>query len=114
MPWSEEDVLKLLRANLPLERSTIVPCALSDTDGEVWFQTNKANKGAGRIVAAGGQDAIRIQTQSADRLFAHASISRIDLVKIDAEGHEKTVVQNRVFRISIGCILVRYCLRLSP
>jgi FkbM family methyltransferase len=90
----QEGVLRLLRANLPNDRSTIVPCALSDTDGEVWFQTNKANNGAGRIVTAGGQEAIRIQTQSPDRLFAHASISRIDLVKIDAEGHEKKIIES--------------------
>jgi len=90
----QEGVLRLLRANLPPDRSTIVPCALSDTDGEVWFETNKANHGAGRIVAAGGHDVIRVQTQSADRLFSHASLSRLDLVKIDAEGHEKTIIES--------------------
>jgi len=38
------------------------------------------------------RNAIRIQTKSADHIFDRYQIDRIDLVKIDAEGHEKPII----------------------
>jgi FkbM family methyltransferase len=84
-------VLKLLRSNLT-KGATIYPYALADADGEVWFETNQANSGAGRIVSDGGNDRIRIETRSPNTMFPQLEITRLDLVKIDAEGFERTII----------------------
>lgn len=88
----QEGVIELLRENLPEKRSNLIPHALSDADGEVWFKTNGANNGAGRIVGADSMGAIRVKAISADTLFSEPALRMLDLVKIDAEGHEKAII----------------------
>lgn len=87
----QEAILELLRSNLPRERSTIIPAALSDRDGEVWFQLDPANPGGAHIVANGDRPGtVRVSTVSAATVLG--GLAKLDLVKIDAEGHERTIV----------------------
>lgn len=87
----QDAVLEFLRSNLPANRSTIIPAALSDQDGEAWFQLDEANPGGAHIVANGDRPGtIRVKIVSSATVLGH--LAKLDLVKIDAEGHERTII----------------------
>jgi FkbM family methyltransferase len=87
-------ILDLLRCNLEqfgLDRYRIVPIALSDRDGEGWFEVCDWNTGAGRLVVQKSELTTRVEVWSADRFFSNLAINKLDLIKIDVEGHEDTI-----------------------
>jgi FkbM family methyltransferase len=55
------------------------------------MDAHKYNPGAGRLVADDTDLAKRVELWTGDHLFAVANIDRLDLVKIDVEGHEDAV-----------------------
>jgi FkbM family methyltransferase len=88
-------VLDLLGTNLArFGRHQIYPFALSDRDGDAWFDIHPTNKGASRIVTSCGTRTTRIQTRTGARMFAELNINRVDLVKIDAEGAEEAIIRS--------------------
>jgi FkbM family methyltransferase len=88
-------VLELLQSNLALfeGRSTIYPYALGTSDGEVLFEIDQQNPGASRVVTKESVRTTTIEMRSASRLFSDLNVSRLDLVKIDAEGHDEVIVR---------------------
>jgi FkbM family methyltransferase len=92
----QPDVLAMLKTNLDrFGRSKIYPYAISDQDGEAWFQIDRHNMGAGRLINGAPNDhSISIKTRTADSLFFDTNIERIDLVKIDAEGAEEAIIRS--------------------
>lgn len=87
-------VLSLLERNLirfGRERFSLVPCALSDKDGEMAFQTDSRNSGAGRISEEGPS---KVGVRSADNLFRSGAFEGCTLVKVDVEGHEEQVFRS--------------------
>ena len=44
--------------------------------------------GASRIVEESNANTVTIEVQSADRFFRDLNLNRLDLVKVDVEGHE--------------------------
>jgi FkbM family methyltransferase len=89
----QPEVIELLAANLNrFGRSRIYPFAIADRDGEAWFQTSSGNMGAGRIVPGYDARNKKIKTRSADSMFTELNVERLNLVKIDAEGFESTIV----------------------
>jgi FkbM family methyltransferase len=88
----QPDVLDLLRQNLrPFGDTAIVcPYALSDHDGEAFLQIDYENRGASKLAAGG----VKVSLRTADSLFAEASITDLDIVKIDVEGHEEEVIRS--------------------
>jgi FkbM family methyltransferase len=96
----QREVLELLTTNLNrFGRSKIYPYAISNRDGEAWFQVNRGNMGAGRIVEGCDVRTIKIQTRTADSLFDDMHIERVDLVKIDAEGAEEAILSSSLARL---------------
>jgi FkbM family methyltransferase len=91
----QPEVIKLLTTNLNrFGRSRIYPFAVTDRDGEGWLQANPSNTGAGRIVPGCDTRNTKINTKSAHSMFTELNIERLDLVKIDAEGFESTIVRS--------------------
>jgi FkbM family methyltransferase len=88
----QAEVLKFLERNLPTDRATIYPYALSDRDGEVFFTTNANNSGQGHIVDHSGPGTFTVQSRSAETMCRDLGIDRLDLVKIDTEGFERIIV----------------------
>jgi FkbM family methyltransferase len=89
----QPEVLEILATNLGrLGRNQIYPFALAESDGEAWFQIDRSNMGAGRIVEASDSRTVKIQTRGADSMFSDLHIEKLDLVKIDAEGFEKAII----------------------
>lgn len=88
----QQDVRELLARNLDHfgDRAVIFPFAISDQDGEAFFKVNTENRGAGAL----SQSGIRIQTRSGNSLFSEILLTSVDLVKIDVEGHEETVISS--------------------
>jgi FkbM family methyltransferase len=82
-------VLELLRENLLQfgERAKIFPVAVSNRAGTMQFAVSDSNRGDGRIDPDGS---ITIEAVRGDDLFR--SISKIDLIKIDVQGHEENVL----------------------
>lgn len=85
-------IVDLLRANLePFgSRALVVPVALSDRNGRSAFEINATNRGASMLVNAGEGD-VTVETWTPERLVEICGIDRIDLIKLDVEGHEEAV-----------------------
>jgi len=87
-------VVDLLRKNLSqfVSRAQVLPVALSDHDGSTHFHINSNNRGASRMVDAHGPSTQQVEMWSVSKLLATTKVSRIDLIKLDVEGHEEQVL----------------------
>jgi FkbM family methyltransferase len=87
-PPSRELLQKTVRENGLADLITVVPCAVSDAPGHVFFQLND-DAMLNRIGdQAEGPDRIQVETESLDHYFASQGFPPVDLIKIDVEGHE--------------------------
>jgi FkbM family methyltransferase len=89
-------VLDILRANLNHfgeARYELFPIAISDADSSGWLALSDWNSGAAAVTATGGSNSAPIQLWSAKTFFAALKGQKVDLVKIDVEGHEETVLR---------------------
>jgi FkbM family methyltransferase len=87
-------LVDLLRTNLrqfSQDRYFIAPIALSDHDQEGFFVTDYGNTGEGKLVDGTRLNAIKVIVKSADAFLSSLALLRLDLVKIDVEGHEDNV-----------------------
>ena len=81
-----------------LHQAEIVRCAIGDHDGTVEFAvpvvtSARTDTGTARIgPACTGHDALQVSLRSLDSLAAEHDLARIDLIKIDVEGHERQVL----------------------
>ena len=81
-----------------LHQAEIVRCAMGDHDGTVEFAvpvvtSARTDTGTARIgPACTGHDALQVSLRSLDSLAAEHDLARIDLIKIDVEGHERQVL----------------------
>jgi FkbM family methyltransferase len=90
----QPDIFRLLQENLMQfgpGRQRAVQVALSDTDGVGWFEIDQRNRGASRLVTAESTRTTRVEMWSAARLLRETNVSKVDLIKIDVEGHEEQV-----------------------
>ena len=92
---------KALEATLganALRQAEVVRCAVGDHDGSAEFTmpvvtSTRTDTGTARIGAAGpGHQALSVPLSSLDSLAARRGLRRVDLIKIDVEGHEKQVL----------------------
>lgn len=84
-------IVDLLQTNMRQfgGRATIHPVALSDKPGELRFHINEDNRGGSRISPDGE---LAVQAVPASELLA--GVEKVDLVKIDVEGHEEQVLRS--------------------
>jgi FkbM family methyltransferase len=88
---------KTLVANA-LAQAEVIRCAVGDHDGTVEFAVPivtsvRVDTGTARIgPAAAGHEALMVVSRSLDSLAAERRLERIDLIKIDVEGHERQVL----------------------
>jgi FkbM family methyltransferase len=81
-----------------LHQAEIVRCAIGDHDGTAEFAvpvvtSARTDTGTARIgPACTGHDALQVSLRSLDSLAAEHDLARIDLIKIDVEGHERQVL----------------------
>jgi FkbM family methyltransferase len=96
-PRNAEALAKTLAANA-LRRVEIVRCALGEDDGTVDFvvplvTSSRSDTGTAHIgPAAAGHETMRVTLRRLDGLIAERGFARLDLVKIDVEGHERRVL----------------------
>ncbi len=76
-----------------LRQVTLHRAALSDSEGTAPFIVAAGNSGESRIGAAADGSEIQVRTRLLDAVAAEAGLARIDLVKIDVEGHERKVLE---------------------
>ena len=91
----QPEVLRLLHKNLsrfPAERWTILQAGLSDGEGEGFLALNHANRGASKLVGSPSTDTIAVPLLPADRVLA--GLDRLDIIKMDIEGHEEAVFRS--------------------
>jgi FkbM family methyltransferase len=96
-------VVDLLRDNLRpfgTNRYQIVNAAISDHDGSGWLEICDFNWGASKLVETPANRSVKIELYSAERLFSSFNIDKVDLIKIDAEGHEETILRSIAPKIS--------------
>jgi FkbM family methyltransferase len=96
---------KTLVANA-LAQAEVIRCAVGDHDGIVEFAVPivtsvRVDTGIASIgPAAAGYEALRVALRSLDSLAPERRLDRIDLVKIDVEGHERQVLDGA--RVSLA------------
>ena len=96
-PRSAAALESTLAANA-LRQAEIVCCAIADHDGTAEFAvpvviSARTDTGTARIgPAPTGYDALRVPLRRLDSLAAERNLARLDLVKIDVEGHERSVL----------------------
>ena len=86
-------VVDLLRTNLEEsgERAQVAPVALSDSDGEGFLLIDRVNRGASKLVDDNEGGAAKVATWSPEHLIETFAPEKIDIIKMDVEGHEETV-----------------------
>jgi FkbM family methyltransferase len=96
-PRSAAALASTLAANA-LRQAEIVRCALGDHDGTVEFAvpvvtSARSDTGTARIgPGCAGYDALQVTLSRLDSVAAERSLARLDLVKIDVEGYERSVL----------------------
>jgi FkbM family methyltransferase len=75
-----------------LGQATIFEVALSDADGTGHLSVNPQDSGQSRLLDSG----IAVPLRSLDSLVAETALDRVDLVKIDVEGHEAAVLAGAI------------------
>jgi FkbM family methyltransferase len=91
----QPDIVDLLHANLEQfgSRAQVVPVAISDRDGEGRLHIDPTNRGASRLISADNPRAAQVEVWSPQRLFSTLRPAKIDLLKIDVEGHEESIIR---------------------
>jgi FkbM family methyltransferase len=84
------DLLKKNLARFP-GRSVHHEVLLSDHDGTGWLQIDRRNRGASRVVHGNDLDAVERPMRDAGKLLVE--LSKVDLIKIDVEGHEEPILR---------------------
>lgn len=89
-------IVDLLRRNLAQfgDRQRVFPVALSNENGEAWFYVDPLNKGKSRLVPANSAGAQPIEARATSEFLAELPLQRIDLFKIDVEGHEQKILES--------------------
>lgn len=88
-------IVTLLEENLarfPRDRWTLVQAALSDAESEGFLELDHVNRGASALVGAAGSNTVAVPMLPADRVLG--ACERLDIVKIDIEGHEEIVFRS--------------------
>lgn len=88
-------IAALLAGNLkrfPQDRWTLLQAALSDAEGEGHLELDVVNRGASTIVTAPSQKTVSVPLLPAAQVLA--GFDTLDLVKMDIEGHEETVLRS--------------------
>jgi FkbM family methyltransferase len=97
VPRSAAALESTLAANALLH-AEIVRCAIGEHDGVAPFAVPvvtsvRTDTGTARIgPACAGRDALQVRLRSLDSLAAERNLTRLDLIKIDVEGHERQVL----------------------
>ena len=98
VPRSAAALEATLAANA-LRQAEVIRCAVGDHDGSVEFavpivSSARTDTGTARLGAAGaGCEEVNVSLRSLDSLAAERGLGRLDLIKIDVEGHERQVLQ---------------------
>src|SRR5205807_389629 len=74
------------------DRARLAPVALSDQDGIGHLEVCSWNLGASKISGGPSTQTVSVEMCSPARLFDSLSVKKIDLIKLDIEGHEETVL----------------------
>jgi hypothetical protein len=74
---------------------------LSDQDGDAWFYVDPNNKGKSRLVSPAFEGAQRIPARSTESFLKELNPKKIDLLKIDVEGHEETILRSAKDQLSV-------------
>jgi FkbM family methyltransferase len=96
-PRSAAALESTLTANA-LHQAEILRCAIGDHDDVAQFAvpivtSARTDTGTARIGAAcAGHDALQVPLRSLDSLAAERDLARLDLIKVDVEGHERQVL----------------------
>jgi FkbM family methyltransferase len=77
-----------------LTQATVLDVAVSDRAGSAELMLNPASSGESRLgQPTSGQPSVTVPTRRLDDLMAERGLERLDLVKIDVEGHERQVLE---------------------
>ena len=92
-PLIADALARTLRIN-NLAQARVLRLALSNRDGSAHFLVSRGNSGESRLgEARPGMDGFDVRIRRLDDIVAEKDLVRLDLVKIDVEGHERWVLE---------------------
>ncbi len=109
------ETFEYLKTNIGLNSMNVVPInkALSDFDGEMSFIYDKTRSGDARanyFNLAKGKNTVNITSILLDKFIFENNINKIDLIKMDVEGFELTIVSGSQFiKQNKPDIVTEYC-----
>jgi FkbM family methyltransferase len=86
------DLLERNLARFPAERWTLLRAGLSDAETEGFLAIDSVNPGASKLVTETGANTVNVPLLPAAKVFA--DFDRLDIVKMDIEGHEEAVFRS--------------------
>jgi len=103
----------LARATADLGNVSAVPVGLSDSSGTLALYVPPEAHGnhAPTMIATPGWQEVRVEVLTLDELTARHGLERIDLLKLDVEGHEARILGGAVRALSerrIGAVLCEF------
>jgi FkbM family methyltransferase len=90
--------------------------AVSDTDGEVWFDANPTNRGTAAMSNGPGAYGIKVISKRMDTIAREENLNQIGFLKVDVEGFETVVFAGAAHvlqRVRPSVIYFEVCPRLA-
>jgi FkbM family methyltransferase len=84
-----------LRVN-NFQQARVLPVALSEADGAGHLSVAAGDSGLSRLIATAADGTVAVSLRSLDSIVAEHGLARLDLVKIDVEGHERQVLAGSI------------------
>jgi FkbM family methyltransferase len=88
-------IVDLCRANLAQfgDRALLAPVGISDRNGIGHLEICSWNLGASKINREPSAQTVKVEMRTPAQLLATLDVRRIDLIKLDVEGHEEAVLR---------------------
>ncbi len=105
------ETFEYLKTNIGLNSMNVVPInkALGDFNGEVEFVYDKKRSGDAHRELSYNTNSVKVVSETLDKFTEKNNITKIDLIKMDVEGFEQTIVDCDFVKNNKPDLVTEYC-----